>query len=127
MPGRRRPAGGAQLVEVKLQGRGQRAGPVPFARVDDHARRLVDRRQRFVFVEDVERNVLGLRAFARQFGQYDRDPLAGLQPVRRLDAPSVHGHARGVDHLAQQHAAVGGKLLRQKPIQDGRPRGPRAR
>ena len=71
MPGRVGPAGRAQLVEMKLQGRGQRAGPMPLARMHHHARRLVDRRDRVVLVEDFERNILGPRALAGQLRQRD--------------------------------------------------------
>ena len=41
----RRSAGRAELVEMKLQRRGQRAGPMSLGRMHDHARRLVDDRQ----------------------------------------------------------------------------------
>ena len=110
MPGRRRPAGRAELVEMELQSRGQRAGPVPFGRVNDHARRLVDHRQMSVFVQDIERDVFRRRALARQVGQRDRDVFAAVQPIGRFDAQPIDFDARGIDDLVQQHAAVAGKL-----------------
>ena len=84
-PGPRRAAGSAELVEMKLQGRGERASPMPFGRVDDHPRRLVDRRQRGVFVENVERNVFRLRAVARRRFKRDQShTLSKPQSLRRL-------------------------------------------
>ena len=73
----RRPADAAQPVEMELQRAGQRARPMPFGGMDDHAGRLVDRGQPFVFVENLQRNVFRLGPLPRHLGQHDRDPLAG--------------------------------------------------
>ncbi len=118
MPGRVGPPARAQLVEVKLQSGSERAGPVPLARVDDHAGRLVDHGQQHRLRR--ERRAECLRP-ADLRGANPASTIAmrspALQLVRRLDPAAVDFHAGGVDHLAQQHAAVGGKLLRQKPVQ----------
>ncbi len=87
--------------------------------MNDHAGRLVDRRDLVVLVEDVQRDVFGNRALARQLGQHDADPLARPQPMRRLAPPALDFDAGGVDHLAQVNAAIRGKPRGQEDIQPG--------
>ena len=58
-PRPRRSPRAAERIEMKLQRAGERAGPMPLGRMNDHPRRLVDRRQTIIFVENIERDILG--------------------------------------------------------------------
>ena len=113
----RRAAGAAQLVEVKLQGAGQRAGPMPLRRMHDHAGRLVDRRQPFVFIQNIERDILGPRGFARDRRQSHADPLAEPQPMRRFGSLAVDFDRGRIDGPAKLHAAMRRELLGQIEIE----------
>ena len=102
-----RSAAAAQAgAEVKLQGAGQRARPVPARRMHDHARRLVDHHQVLVLVEDLQRDVLRPRRLAGDLRQDDRDPLPGLEAIGRLAAIAVDLDAAGRNHAPQMDPAV---------------------
>ena len=84
MPGRSSPPMPAQVVAVVQQRVDQRAAGVAGRRVHDHARRLVDHDQVGVLVEDVERDVLGLR---RRRGAGSGTSTATTSPVRFTSSP----------------------------------------
>jgi len=57
---------------------------VAFGRMDDHAGRFVDDGENFVFVEQVERNRLWLRAFGGWRRKLELNGLIGAQFVGRF-------------------------------------------
>ncbi|MFM2093439.1 MAG: hypothetical protein RIS70_563, partial [Planctomycetota bacterium] len=107
----------AELLEMMSKCRNEGAPPMPLRRMHHHVRRLIDRREMLVLVQDLQRDVLGLRTLLRQFRQVDLDEVAGFQTVGGTNFGSVHQHAAGVNHFAQMDAAVMRKLLREKSIQ----------
>ena len=95
----------------------KRARPVPPGRMHHHARRLVDHHQPLVLIEHVQGDVLRPRRRAGNLRQHDHDPLARLEPIRRLAAPAVHPDAAGRNHAAEMNPAVVGKMARQEGVQ----------
>ena len=73
-----------ERVVVELECVDQGAAPVPSGRVGDHPRRLVHDRQSLVLVDDLDRDVFGLRRRVGQIGQADADPVAGPDAIRGL-------------------------------------------
>ena len=108
----------AELVEMKLQRRGQRAGPVPLGRMHDHARRLVNHRQPLVLIKDFEGYLFRLR----RRGAADRSvPRTICSPTRSGYAAFTRSPST-VTLLAlisrrTVNAAIAGQLLRQKCVQ----------
>ena len=91
---------------------------MPASGMHDHVRRLVDDGEVVVFIEDVERNVLGNRAFSRRLDHAERDDVAGSEPKRRLAVPPVDVDALGrLNRLAEQHAAILRKLRGEKLVE----------
>ena len=103
----------AELLEVKREGAGQRAAPMPAGRMHDHPRRLVDRDDVLIFIENVERDVLRMRPRRIHRRQNDANPVPGAQLVGDLSPLFVDLYAPGADHLAKLHAT----MLRQRPGQ----------
>ena len=115
--GTSRAARAAEPIEMKLQGAGERAGPMPFGRVNDHARRLVDRGEPLVLEQNIERNILGLRRLARNLGKRQPDRFPEPKPMGGFRSRAVHFDARSVDRPAKLHPAMTGEFLREKEIQ----------
>ena len=82
-----------------------------------HARRLVDDGQPVVFIEDVERDILGRGGLAGDLGQNRPDPLAGFEAVARLAPLRVDGDTAGGDHAAEMDAAVVGEMVDQEDVE----------
>ncbi len=80
----RRAASRTQILEMKRQRTGQRPLPMPFGRMDHHARRLIDRRDFRILEQDVERDILGHGPDAWQIGEDHRDVLSHAEAMRCL-------------------------------------------
>ena len=100
---------GRQRVVVKLKCIHQRPSPVAAGGVGDHVGRLVDDRQKLVFVDDLERDVFGLGRGVGQIGKPDADHVARADAVRGLDHASVHQDGVGVDDLLDHAPGVVGE------------------
>ena len=87
----------AELLEVKCQRTGQRAGPVTFRGMDHHPRRFVDDRHAVVFVDNVQRYLFRLRAVC--FRRRDRrdNGLAIPQLERWFSLLAIDADFAGTD------------------------------
>src|SRR5256885_1375385 len=83
----------------------QRAPPMPFRGMDDHARRLVDGREPLVLVKNLEGNLLRFRPFAGRLGPSNLDPIAGPQTMTGLGRLAANSDAVGIDQPSQMPTA----------------------
>ena len=107
----------AELAEMKLQGVGQCAAPVPLGRVHDHVKRLVDDGQEFVLIKDVERDVFGEGRGMGGLSKLDADRVADAHLEAGLAGSVVDGNLPGVDGLLHERSAVIGAHHREILIQ----------
>src|SRR5438093_466148 len=96
-----RSAGRAKLPEVKRQGTCQRSRPVAAGWMNHHPRRLVDRDNVLVLIQNVERDLLGVRTRSIHRRQDHFDPVAGPQSMRDLRPLPVDFDAAGPNHFAK--------------------------
>jgi hypothetical protein len=84
--------------------------------MDHHPGGFIDRDQIVVFVQNVDRDVLGCRGFSRLFGKDNSDALPGTDAKRTLDNLTVHRDLPSHYCLAKLRAAVPPKMLGQEKI-----------
>ena len=89
------------MSKAMQHGVDQRAGVLAGAAVDHHARGLVDRDDIGVFIQHIERQILGRRPQRSQFGWLNVDALGALQQERTLFGRAVDQHAPLVDPILQ--------------------------
>ena len=99
----------AELVEVEAQGVDQRAGPVALGRMNHHVGRLVDGREVFVLVEDLQRDVFGEGRRVGRLRLLDADVVAVADAIAGLGRLAVDLHAAGVDDALHDRTAVVGE------------------
>ena len=83
----------------------------------DHARCLVDDDDVIVFVDDVQRNVLGLETRVLFDGRVERQHFMAVQFGFRLDLGTIDGELTGVDPRFQALAGVIAEQLRRRLVQ----------
>ena len=78
------------------------------AHVYHHSRRLIDHGEVVIFVDDVERDLLGYSAHRGPFnGAPDCDVLISVQPERGFSRLAVHQHLLLSNQLLNVRAASG--------------------
>src|SRR5439155_13783294 len=76
--------------------------------MDDHVRRLVDQGEKFVLIQNIERNILGHRKIVSRSRETDADLVAITDPITGLGWLAVDLNAvRLDDSLNDRSAAVG--------------------
>ncbi len=102
-----------ERVKMKLERVDQGASPVALGGVSHHAGGLVNHGQSVVFVEDLDRDVLGFGGRVRQLGQPHAYDIPGADPIGRLDGPPVDEDRVGVDDLLDHAPGVVGVTTRE--------------
>ena len=85
--------------------------------MNDHARRLVDRDDVLVLIQDVERNFFRVRSRRVHRRKDQRDSIARRQAMGHLGALPIHLHATRADHFAELHSTVLWQRMRQECIE----------
>jgi hypothetical protein len=115
--GPRRAAPRAKRTEMMGQRACQCSFPVTLCRVNDHAGRLVDNNDRFVFMQYGKRDVLRRGSLARRFELLDDDAAPGSQSQRRFAWQIIDRNVAGVDRAAQRGPAERLEVTGQKYIE----------
>lgn len=79
----------AELIEMKLQRRGQGSGIRASSGMHDHAGRFVHNNDGFIFVQDVQRNVFRLEVAGIRIRQLHVQPIVDPQSARSSRGQSV--------------------------------------
>ncbi len=104
----------AEFVE---QGVDHGAGFHSRARMDDHARGLVDDDQIVIGIENIEGNGFGLRVHGCRRGNFDGDCIAGFNAMGALRRSAVYAGVAVVEQRLDARAAEIGEMRRQKTIE----------
>jgi hypothetical protein len=108
---------GRKLLEAMQHRINEGSGVLTGARMDHHPRRLIDRDDIGVLIQDIERQVLGRGAERGQFPGIHVDALSAFQHERTLLGRAVHKHAALSDPILKTRAAVLRELLAKELIE----------
>ena len=98
---------------------------VPWGRMDDHPRRLVDDGDVIVFVKDVQRDGLRDRLDHEGVRYLQVDDISRDHAVRRVGGMTVDVYQVALDQSCGCGAAQVGRLLGEEAVQPRRPGGRR--
>jgi hypothetical protein len=114
------PSDGGQFAtraEFVQQGVDHGAGFHARARVNDHARGLVDYEEIFVRVEDFERDGFGLRVHGSWRRDFDCNCITGLYAMRALSRRAIHASVTVVEQRLDARAAEIRKMRGQEAVE----------
>jgi hypothetical protein len=114
------PSDGGQFAtraEFVQQGVDHGAGFHARARVNDHARGLVDYEEIFVRVEDFERDGFGPRVDRLRRRNFDGDCIAGLDAMGALGWRAIHASVAVVEQRLDARAAEIRKMRGQETVE----------
>jgi len=95
----------------------QRAGVVAGRRVNDHPSRLVDDRKVFVFVDHLERYLLGRSVGDVRLGDLELHHIPGCDTIRGIGGPAVEANKMAFDEACGSRAAEVVSVLGEKAVQ----------
>lgn len=107
----------ATRAEFVQQGVDYGAGFHSRARMNDHARGLVDDDEVFIRIEDFERDGLRLRVHGRRRRNFDGDCIASLDAMGALGWRAIHARVTVVEQGLDARAAEIRKMGRQETIE----------
>lgn len=109
--GSRHAADAAEFASAMMQQRiDQGVIFVACRRMHDESGRFVQDKQRRVFVENIEGDVLGLRGGGFGFGKFKANHFAGARGVRGFDGLGIDGDVALFDKALNRTAREGGEL-----------------
>lgn len=95
----------------------QRAGVMAGRRVNDHPRGLVDDRKVFVFVDHLERYLLGRSVGDVRLGDLELHHIPGCDTIRGIGGPAVDANEMAFDEARGSRAAEVFSVLGEKAVQ----------